>query len=119
MPDEIGSFLIEYLHRFDRDKISSRLDTIQTQTLAQLNQIQALLEQIMLTMQDFKDAFTKMEVATTAVGQRIAELTEQLKNGDLSPEDEAAVLDELLQKATVLEGFGKKVEDPVPGAPTA
>jgi HAMP domain-containing protein len=68
----------------------------------------------MATKQQFDDAMNLLNTATSAAGAKIVELRDKLAAGGLTPAEEQAVLDQIGEVATSLNGMAQDPSNPVP-----
>jgi ABC-type transporter Mla subunit MlaD len=69
---------------------------------------------IMALQQEFLDVLKRIDDATTAIGERIQKLLDQLAAGGLTSDEEAAVLAQAKAQAEKLEGIAADPNNPVP-----
>lgn len=70
------------------------------------------------TKEQFDLLRDQINVATNKIAERIADLTEQLKTGGLTPDEEAAIFADFEAVVATLEGIAADPENPVPDPET-
>lgn len=75
------------------------------------------LSKIMATLEQFEQALNRIDTATTDIANDIRQLKDEIANGGLNADNEAAILSRLDATATALEAIGASVENPVPDEP--
>jgi hypothetical protein len=82
-----------------------------------LMDIQKTGRKIMTTITQWTEKFSRIDAATTTIGQGIIVLLDRLRTGGLSDEEETQVLTDIEVRAAALEAIAASVENPVPVEP--
>lgn len=85
---------------------------------AALDRIQQKQEILMANLQNFKDLLAAVDIETTRIADKIADLVSQLESGGLSEAAEAEVLAGLQAQVDRLKTIGHNPADPIPPVPT-
>ena len=77
-----------------------------------LESLQRTERLLMTSLQDFKDGFARIDAATSAIAQKLRDLSGQIGNMSAADEDAAKAL--LDSAASALEAMGANPDNPVP-----
>jgi septal ring factor EnvC (AmiA/AmiB activator) len=124
MPDGLFTFLQFFVERFDHTDFDERLNAVSSRLdalTAQQQQTNDLLRSIMATLQQFTDALSRIDTATTAAAQVLQDIRDKVAqleaNAGIDAQQEASVLGQLDSVANALEQMGKSPDNPVPVEP--
>lgn len=92
------------------EELKQQLATVQ----AGLRELTIWRQSVMATLEQYDAALTKIESATTDIGNRIKDLEDSIKNMGLTAEQEDTLLTRLSGLGDSLVAMGKKPENPVP-----
>lgn len=100
-------FDIHIHHRADEKKLCEILKTVRV--------IEHKINNIMATLQDYKNEFARINTATTNIADDIRRLIEKIAAGGMTDAEEAEALTELRAIADQVEAIASTTpEDPVP-----
>lgn len=75
---------------------------------------QTIMENQETTNEQFDALMNELSAATTAVGERLETIVEQLKNGGLTKEQETSLYGRISAEVAKLKAMGENPENPIP-----